>query len=244
MSSVSSSSSILASSHGRIAHHQRLLQMVRCAARRLQVQARLPLSVELDDLIQAGMLGLLEAERRYDDSLGACFETYASRRIQGAMLDELRSRDWLPRSVRRQAREAERVSLSLEQRYGGAVREREIAEVMEIPLAAYQRHLNDAQCGQLLAYQEEGGGEIEPPAGATAGPDERLLEEERKRLLREALVALEDPREREALSLHHLHGMSLRQIGERLGVSESRVCQLHRRAMVKLRNWLAVHHPG
>lgn len=222
---------------------KRMQKSIRSQARRLQVQARLPESVELDDLVQAGFVGLIEAERRYDNSQGASFDTYASRRVQGAMLDELRARDWLPRSVRRQARVVERINGVLEQRYGRPSRERDIAAVMEVPLTRYHRHVADISNGQLLEFQEQVQDEVDEAGEQYLHPEPCLLAEERRRLLQKAIDALGDDRERTALRLYHLNGVSLRDIGAQLDLSESRVCQLHRRALVQLRQWFRDHHP-
>lgn len=220
----------------------RLQKNIKAAARRLQVQARLPSSVELNDLVQAGMVGLLEAETRFDEGLGASFETFASRRVQGAMLDELRGRDWLPRSIRRQARVIAHINGELEQRYGRSVRDRDIAEVMEVPLTRYHQHVNDIHSGYIKEYDEG-----EPMEADLDRSDDRveeqLLSQERRSLLYQGIEALEDEREREALILYHLKGLSLKTIGERLGVSESRVCQLHRRAMTHLKGWFLTRYP-
>lgn len=220
----------------------RLQQNIKAAARRLQVQARLPSSVELNDLVQAGMVGLLEAETRFDEGLGASFETFAGRRVQGAMLDELRGRDWLPRSIRRQARVIAHINGELEQRYGRSVRDRDIAEVMEVPLTRYHQHINDINSVYLKEYDEGDPMDADLDRGDDR-VEEQLLSQERRTLLYRGIEALADEREREALILYHLKGLSLKLIGERLGVSESRVCQLHRRAMKHLKRWFLAHYP-
>ncbi|MGJ8513348.1 RNA polymerase sigma factor FliA [Carnimonas bestiolae] len=228
--------------HQVAASRLRLQQHIKAAARRLQVQARLPANVDLNDLVQAGMVGLLEAETRFKEDQGASFETFASRRVQGAMLDELRGRDWLPRSIRRQARVIDRINGELEQRYGRTVRDRDIAEVMEVPLTQYHQHVNDINSGYLKEYDEaEGMDSAEDSSDDWV--EEKLLSQERRSLLYEAIDAIEDEREREALILYHLKGLSLKIIGERLNVSESRVCQLHRRAITHLKRWLLARYP-
>ena len=119
-----------------------------------QLAARLPSSVQVDDLVQAGMMGLLDALSYYDASHGAQFETYATQRIRGAMLDELREADWVPRSVRKNARDIERAIHSLEQALGKAPSEQQIADKLGLPLAEYQEMLADARGHQLVHYED------------------------------------------------------------------------------------------
>ena len=119
-----------------------------------QLAARLPSSVQVDDLIQAGMMGLLDALQGYDDQQGAQFETYATQRIRGAMLDELRDADWAPRSVRKQARDIERAIHQLQQSLGQSPSEQQIAETMGVPLTEYQQMLSEAHGHQLVHYED------------------------------------------------------------------------------------------
>ena len=123
----------------RIAHH---------------MMAKLPASVQVDDLVQAGMIGLLDAISRYEDSLGAQFETYAAQRIRGAMLDELRRADWLPRSLRKKMRRIEAAVNALEQRLGCSPTEQELAHELNVSLAEYHEILQDARGGQLIYYED------------------------------------------------------------------------------------------
>ena len=142
---------------------QRYIPLVRHEALRLQV--RLPASVELDDLVQAGGIGLLNAVERYNALQGAAFTTYAVQRIRGAMLDELRSRDWAPRSVRRNAREVAQAIQQVEQQIGRSATEQEIAQALGIDLADYHQILLDTNNSQLFSYeewQEENGDNSEP----------------------------------------------------------------------------------
>ncbi len=131
---------------------ERYIPLVRHEALKLQV--RLPASVELDDLIQAGGIGLLEALERFDAMQGTAFTTYAVQRVRGAMLDELRARDWVPRSVRRLAREAAKVMQRLEQALGRPASEQEIADKLHIGLSEYQQLLQDSNNSQLCSYDE------------------------------------------------------------------------------------------
>ena len=117
----------------------------------LKLQVRLPASVDIDDLIQAGGIGLLHAVERFDAMQGATFATYAVQRIRGAMLDELRGRDWAPRSVRRQAREITKAVRALEQSLGRAAAEQEIADSLQMDIAEYRQVLTDTNNSQLFS---------------------------------------------------------------------------------------------
>ena len=203
------------------------------------LMAKLPASVQLDDVIQNGMVGLLDAIGRYEDGLGAQFETYAVQRIRGAMLDGLRENDWLPRSLRRDMRRIEDAIHTLEQRNGRQPTELELAESLGMSLAEYQRMLQDARGYQLVYFEDFTDGEGEDYFERHLGQHESnpadLLEEAD---LRGVLVqAIEDLPEREKLmmALYYDEELNLREIGEVLGVSESRVCQLHSQAVARLR---------
>lgn len=209
----------------------------------LQMIARLPANVELDDLIQTGMLGLLDAANRYQDNLGAQFETYATQRIRGSMLDELRANDSFSRSLRKSSREVAVAVHALEQKLGRAPTEKEIAQEMNLPLEEYQQLLQDIHGCQLLYYEDfdsetrentfldhEAGGE----QGKGYGPLEMLLERDMRHLLVDAIEAMPE-RERLLLSLYYEEELNLREIGAVMGVSQSRVCQLHSQAITRLR---------
>lgn len=203
------------------------------------LMARLPSSVQVDDIIQNGMLGLLDAINRYEEGLGAQFETYAVQRIRGAMLDGLRENDWLPRSLRRDMRRIETAVNALEQRYGRQPTEKELAESLDLPLAEYQKMLQEARGYQLVYFEDFSDGDEEDYlernfAGTEADPLDALLDKD----MRESLVrSIEDLPEREktVMGLYYEQDMNLREIGEVLGVTESRVCQLHSQAIARLR---------
>ncbi|SDK77883.1 RNA polymerase, sigma 28 subunit, SigD/FliA/WhiG [Franzmannia pantelleriensis] len=213
---------------------EQYLPLVRRQA--LALQVKLPASVELDDLIQAGMVGLLDCLNRFDAGQGASFATYASQRIRGAMIDELRSRDWVPRSVRRNARALDEAVRRAEQRLGRAADEQEIADELGIELADYHQQLGDANGGQLLPYEELVAEGVEPGngEGAPPSPFAALVDGEQRQRLVDAIEQLPE-REKLLLGLYYQEELNLKEIGAVLGVSESRVCQLHSQAVTRLR---------
>lgn len=215
----------------RIAHH---------------LAARLPSSVEVDDLIQSGMIGLLDAARHYDGSVGASFETYAGIRIRGAMVDELRSGDWAPRSVHKKVREASEALRKLEQERGRSVREVDVAEKLGISIDDYRDIQSDAVQCQMLSL-EAPRDEDEPEAWqvqdlAALTPAEHLQNREFQKALADAIRTLPE-KEQLVLSLYYRDELNLREIGEVMSVSESRVCQVHGQALIHLRarlsEWVA-----
>lgn len=206
---------------------------------------KLPNSVQVDDLIQAGMIGLLDAAGRYDELRGAQFETYASQRIRGAMLDELRGADWLPRSMRSDMRLIENAISRAQQRLGKAPTESEIAKELDISLQDYQQRLQESRGAQLMYVEDfhNDDGEDFFERFETDGKSNplELLKDER---FRDALIkAIENlpERERMLMGMHYEQDMNLREIGEVLGVGESRVCQLHSQAVGRLRSMLEDH---
>lgn len=201
----------------------------------LTLQVRLPASIELDDLIQAGMMGLLEALGRFDATQGATFATFASQRIRGAMVDELRTRDWLPRSVRRSARAVDEAVRRLEQSLGRAPEETEIAEALEMPLGEYQQLLHDTNSGQLLPFEELVADGAEPHSReAGSSPFDHLLDSQQRETLVAAIEALPE-REKLLMALYYQEELNLKEVGAVLGVTESRVSQLHSQAVSRLR---------
>jgi len=211
----------------RIAHH---------------MMAKLPSSVEVNDIIQAGMMGLLDAAGRYDELRGAQFETYAAQRIRGAMLDELRSADWLPRSLRRDMRRIETAISKLQQKFGRSPSEGEIAQEMGVPLIDYQEMLGESRGAQLVYYEdfhEEGDEDFfeRHDFAEDADPLELIQDERFRSALIDGIEGLPE-REKMVMGMHYEQEMNLREIGEVLGVSESRVCQLHGQAVSRLRAYL------
>lgn len=206
------------------------------------LMAKLPASVQVDDLIQVGMIGLLDAVDNYDGTQGAQFETYAQQRIRGAMLDELRQGDWLPRSARKSLRQIEAAMSTLEQRLSRAPTERELADELHVSLEAYQQMLLDARGSQLLHYEDLQAGEGEDfferhCADDSAEPFARLRDERFRAKLIEAIKLLPE-REKLMMAMYYEEELNLREIGAVLGVSESRVCQLHSQAIARLRSQL------
>lgn len=217
---------------------EQYLPMVRRQA--LALQVRLPANIDLDDLIQAGVLGLLDSMSRFDADAGASFATFASQRVRGAMIDELRSRDWLPRSVRRNARAMDASVRKLEQKYGRPPSEIEIAEDLEMALEEYRELLSDTNCGYLLPFEElvSEGGEPEADDSSFARPFDALLDVQQRARLVEAIEELPE-REKLLMALYYQEELNLKEIGVVLGVTESRVCQLHSQAVGRLRTKLA-----
>nr|WP_218626981.1 RNA polymerase sigma factor FliA [Sodalis sp. dw_96] len=216
---------------------QRYIPLVRHEALRLQV--RLPASVELDDLLQAGGIGLLSAVERYDSLQGTAFTTYAVQRIRGAMLDELRSRDWVPRSVRRHAREVAQAIHQAEQHLGRAASEQEVAQTLNITLEEYRQILLDTNNSQLFSYDEwceDHGDSVDNlmPGHEEANPLNVLMEGKLRERVIEAIDALPE-REKMVLVLYYQEELNLKEIGAVLEVGESRVSQLHSQAIKRLR---------
>ncbi|MGM0833676.1 RNA polymerase sigma factor FliA [Halomonas qinghailakensis] len=221
---------------GRIKQSELLTQYMPLVRRQaLTLQVRLPASIELDDLIQAGMVGLLEALGRFDASQGATFATFASQRIRGAMMDELRTRDWLPRSVRRSARAVDNTVRRLEQQLGRPPEESEIARDLAMPLNEYQQLLNDTNSGQLLPFEELVAEGSEPAKeDANNLPFDQLLDHQQRQSLIDAIEALPE-REKLLMALYYQEELNLKEVGAVLGVTESRVSQLHSQAISRLR---------
>ncbi|MBG6244350.1 RNA polymerase sigma factor FliA [Candidatus Symbiopectobacterium sp. 'North America'] len=216
---------------------QRYVPLVRHEALRLQV--RLPASVELDDLLQAGCIGLLSAVERFDFLQGTAFTTYAVQRIRGAMLDELRSRDWVPRSVRRNAREVAQAMQQAEQQLGRAPTEQEVAQSLNITLEDYRQILLDTNNSQLFSYdewREEHGDSAEAllEGNEEANPLHQLMEGSLRHRVMDAIENLPE-REKLVLTLYYQEELNLKEIGAVLDVGESRVSQLHSQAIKRLR---------
>ena len=200
--------------------------------------SRMPPNVEVDDLIQAGMIGLLDAARHYTASKGANFETYAGIRIRGAMLDEVRKSDWTPRSVHRTVREMSEVVRRIENQTGHEARATDIATALGISVEEYHHAVADAASCRLFSFDQMGSSDDEGPAAHARddrpGPADDLEEEDFRKALGAAVEGLPE-REKLVLSLYYDDELNLREIGVVLDVSESRVCQIHGQALVRLR---------
>jgi RNA polymerase sigma factor FliA len=215
-------------------------QMVRRVAS--QMIARLPSNVEMDDLVQVGMIGLMEAMSRFDVQQGIQFETFATQRVKGAMLDELRNTDWVPRSVRKNQRSIAKAIHTLQQRLKRAPNEAEIAAELGLPISEYQNMLNDTAGGQLMYLEdfEEALGErdLHPLendfADMSNDPAESLKNSRFRKALANAIAELPE-REKLVMSMYYEQDLNLKEVGSVLNVSESRVCQLHSQAVARLR---------
>jgi RNA polymerase sigma factor FliA len=207
-----------------------------------RVAATLPRNVDHEDLYSAGVLGLLDAHAKFDLSKGVKFETYAVWRIKGAVLDQLRALDWASRSMRRKARTLDGVTQRLDQKLGRAASEEELARAMKMRRSDFYRLLDQVRGAVLVSLDESRAGEDqEPTTLADHLPDpsavnleEKLAEEEHKILILRALHQLPE-QERLVVALYYYEHLTLKEIGRALGISESRVSQVHTRAMSRLR---------
>ncbi len=209
---------------------------------------RLPPNVQSDDLIQAGMLGLLEASKNYDPTQGASFETYAGIRIRGAMLDEIRRSDWTPRSVHRKARMVAEAMREIENAEGRDARDVEVAGALGMSLEEYHQILKDATGCRIFSLDELTAVSDTLPLqmeSSAETPFDGLQKSAFKQALADAIAGLPE-RERLVIAMYYDDEMNLREIGQVLGVSESRVCQIHSQATLRLRSrlseWLSLVH--
>jgi len=207
-----------------------------------RVVRNLPMCVEVDDLVQAGMMGLLDAINRYEENHGAQFETYAVLRIRGAMLDELRSSDWMPRSTRANMRKVEQAMAALQQQLGRPPSESEVAKSLKLSLGDYQELLGDSGGHQLVYFedfhQEDGNDSfLDRYAVDDDDPLKSLLDTDFRQAVIDAIDAL-PPREKMLMGLYYEEELNLKEIGAVMGVSESRVSQLHTQAVARLRTYL------
>ena len=211
------------------------------------MMAKLPANVEVDDLIQVGLMGLTEALSRFEATQGVQFETFATQRIRGAMLDELRENDWASRGTRKSQKEIEEAMRRLEHRLGRSPLESEIAADQEMSLADYQSLLAKVRGTQLIYLEDMNHGEededsfLDRHLGDTDADPLNVLRDSR---LREALVAaIKNLPEREQfiMSMYYEQDMNLKEIAAVLDVTESRVCQLHSQSIARLRAKMRSH---
>ena len=201
------------------------------------LSGRLPRSVQLDDLMQAGMLGLLEAVRHFDDSKGASFETYAGIRIRGHMLDEVRRNDWVPRSVYRNARMISAAVKAVENRLSRDAKDHEVAAELGISLAEYHDMLGDSNGSHLLGFEDLGVTDDvlkDEALGESTEPYVNAQRADMKQCLSQIIGSL-PKNEQMVLSLYYEHDLNLKEIGDVLGVSESRVSQIHSQATHRIK---------
>ena len=207
------------------------------------LKSRLPATIQLDDMIQAGMIGLLEAANNYDSTQGASFETYASIRIRGAMLDEIRKNDWAPRSVHRNSRRVAEVVRQIENEKGRDARDSEIAEALSMDMDEYNRILQDASGHRVLSFEEIGIGDesiLDNIPNPQTGVLDNLQKDDLNALVASAIAGLPE-RERMVMALYYAEELNLREIGAVIGVSESRVSQIHSQAVIRLQARLSQH---
>lgn len=205
------------------------------------LMGRLPQTVLLDDLIQAGMIGLIEASQKFDGSKGASFETYASIRIRGAMIDEVRRYDWAPRSVHRNSRRVTEAIKKVEGRTGRDAKDSEIAAEMGVSIEEYNHFIQDTAGTKLFSFDEITGNEdssFEVADESSEDPDEAVEGGAFQSALAEAISGLPE-REQMVLALYYTEGLNLKEIGSVLNVSESRVSQIHSQAALRLRSRLS-----
>ncbi|MDH5407595.1 MAG: RNA polymerase sigma factor FliA [Gammaproteobacteria bacterium] len=216
---------------GMVAQHAPLVKRIAC-----HLINRLPASVQLEDLVQAGMIGLLEASKNYDECQGASFETYAGIRIRGSMLDEIRKNDWAPRSVHRKARMVAEAVREIENEVGRDARDTEIAENLDMSLQDYYKILQDNSYHKVLSFEDLGIGDesiLETMSDNSPGIVDGLQREDMQHLLSDAIATLPE-RERLVMALYYDEELNLREIGAVMGVSESRVSQIHSQAVIRL----------
>lgn len=209
-----------------------------------RVGVGLPRNVESADLVSYGVFGLIDAIEKFEPERGFKFETYAINRIKGAILDELRALDWVPRSVRAKAREIERSMTELEHRLQRNPTDEELAHHLESSVSELHQTLAEISNLGIVALDEvfapDNGSSLKDmvadPSGL--GPEAAFQKEETRRILADAINRLPD-RERLVLTLYYFEGLTLAEIGEVLGVTESRVCQIHAKSVISLRNRMA-----
>lgn len=219
--------------------------LIRFVAQR--ISARLPSNIEIDDLISAGVIGLMDAIEKYDPSRDNKFKTYAEFRIRGAILDELRSQDWVPRSVRDKAKRIERAYIELEQKYGRAVTDTELSTALGMTLEEYYDMISKVKAVSLLSVDEltihnqhEKRSLLESLENVNSkNPFIQLKSKSIRKLLINNIEQLPE-KQKLVLSLYYYEELNLKEIGKILEVTESRVSQLHTQAVDKLRSKLKV----
>ncbi|WP_371930733.1 RNA polymerase sigma factor FliA [Alishewanella sp. SMS8] len=225
--------------YGGVDHMQQLVERQAPLVKRIayHLLARLPASVQVDDLIQSGMIGLIEAAKNFDGSKGASFETFAGIRIRGAMLDEIRRGDWTPRSVHRNSRLIADTIAELEAELGRDVKDYEVAEKLAISLDEYHHMISDVSSGRIIGIEDLGISE-DVLVTADDSDTDQLYQHQANSAFNDALAkTISSLPEREALvlSLYYNEELNLKEIGAVLDVSESRISQIHSQALVRLK---------
>jgi len=218
------------------------LPQVKYIARR--IHERLPQHVPFDDLLHAGIVGLMDALQKYDPAKNVRFSSYAKFRIRGAILDSLRDMDWSPRDLRRKARRLETTMQKLQTELGRSASESELAQAMGMGLEEFQHMLDEIrglEVGSLQMESLEDGRETDLgetiPGPPNQDPLFLCMQGERKQMLADAIARL-SPREQQVLSLYYQEELTMKEVGAVLGVGESRVSQIHSMAVARLRVWL------
>ena len=202
--------------------------------------SKMPPHVEVDDLIQAGMIGLLSAAQNFSADKGANFETYAGIRIRGAMLDEARKANWTPRSTFKNAKQVAEAIRLIENRTGRDAKAADVADALGVTIEEYHRMLESAASSRLMSFEQLAQDPERSrllPESPDEGPEDALEDDQFRDALAEAIETLPE-REQLVLSLYYDEELNLREIGEVLEVSESRVCQIHGQAVLRIRSRL------
>jgi RNA polymerase sigma factor for flagellar operon FliA len=222
---------------------QKYLPLVSSAAARLAIT--LPEHVDRDDLYSVGLMGLLQALRNFDPSCGTSFETYARMRVRGSMLDELRRMDWMPRTVHEKARKIQKAMLQLEQELGAAPTEAQMADALNLTVTDYLQLVNAVRPASFVCLdavnssEESDGGSLYEIINnpAAEDPTEQTSRHELKQVIFERLKEL-PPIQRKVLALYYMEDLHLREIAEVLGLTESRICQIHAQAILAIRAYV------
>ncbi|MCX7866158.1 sigma-70 family RNA polymerase sigma factor [Limisphaera sp. VF-2] len=209
----------------------------------------LPEHVDLEDLKSAGLVGLLQALRHYNPACGTSFETYARTRIRGAMLDELRRMDWVPRTVHEKARRVQDAMARLEQELGGPPTEAQVARALGMTAEEYGRLLDEIRPAAFVCLDAAGGEDetgalydvVADPNGE--GPDEVAARRELKQIILQRLREMPEI-QRKVLAMYYVEDLRLREIAEAFGLTESRICQIHAQAILSLRAYLQRYEAG
>lgn len=222
-----------------ITQHYPMARAIAC-----RIHQGLPQSVDLDDLISAGVEGLIEAVDRYDPTRSVSLKSYARHRIHGAVVDALRAVDWVPRSVRRKADRIKRATVRVRELHDGEATREQVAAQLEVPLGKYDAMVKDSEIRPLLSLDAPMGDDNATPLVEQVSQTEDFLAQWQREELKDAIIAAIDrlpERERTAIALYYLHELSLKEVGKVLGVTESRACQLCGQGIRRLRKRLRHH---